>query len=316
MDCTAEKPSMWSIPLDEMLNRVADDLQVLEIRTPEHLSRAQQTGFVWTTQPGTVCLAMNRRYVKQALDNDQVCAIIATPEAMARDSALGKTVILSAKADELYHYLHAEQTAPLVTQPSVLPTTARIDESAILRGDVIVEDDVVIGPHVTISGPARIGRGTQIEAGAIIGCDGLYAKVVRGRKLHLPHFGGVDIGEYTHIHAGAVLVRSAIRGESTLIGDRVHIGVMTNIGHDAQIDADATLSSNCVIAGRARIGKRAWIGASVSVSNMIRVGDDAHVHIGAVVVRDVPADAKVSGNFAVPHAKTVTRLMRDLRNES
>jgi len=60
-----------------------------------------------------------------------------------------------------------------------------------------------------------------------------------------------------------------------------------------------------VIAGRARVGEQAWIGASATVSNAIRVGARARVRLGAVVIRDVPAGASVSGNFAVDHARTL-----------
>jgi UDP-3-O-[3-hydroxymyristoyl] glucosamine N-acyltransferase len=66
-----------------------------------------------------------------------------------------------------------------------------------------------------------------------------------------------------------------------------------------------------VIAGRARIGAKAWIGASAVVSNAVRVGEGARVRLGAMVIRDVPDGASVSGNFAVDHARTLRRYIED-----
>ena len=67
-----------------------------------------------------------------------------------------------------------------------------------------------------------IGAGVRIEAGAILGCEGLYAKKIAGERIHIPHFGGVDVGDDAFIHAGAIVVRSAVRGEATRVGRRAH----------------------------------------------------------------------------------------------
>jgi UDP-3-O-[3-hydroxymyristoyl] glucosamine N-acyltransferase len=189
-----------------------------------------------------------------------------------------------------------------------------VDASAVLRGNVRIGAGSSIGPRVVVEGPVRIGIGVRVEAGAIIGCDGLYAKNVAGERLHIPHFGGVDLGDHAYVHAGAVVVRSAIHGEATRIGRAAHLGVMCNIGHDVDVGDGATISSNVVVAGRARIGARAWVGASATISNMVRIGDDAEVRIGAVVIRDVPDGGDVSGNFARGHAGNMKRYLKDLRD--
>jgi UDP-3-O-[3-hydroxymyristoyl] glucosamine N-acyltransferase len=189
-----------------------------------------------------------------------------------------------------------------------------LDPSAVLRGDVSIGAGSSIGPRVVLDGPVRIGVNVRIEAGTVIGCDGLYAKRVAGKRLHIPHFGGVDIGDEACIHAGAVLVRSAVRGEATRIGRGAHIGVMCNIGHDVEVGDEATVSSNVVVAGRARIGARAWVGASATISNMVRIGDGAEVRIGAVVIQDVPDGGDVSGNFARGHAGNMKRYLKELRD--
>jgi UDP-3-O-[3-hydroxymyristoyl] glucosamine N-acyltransferase len=307
--------SGWSEKLRQVLERGRDDFGVSEVRNPGRLDAAQQTGFVWTRQPGVVCLAANRAWFAQARDNPDMVAIIAPPAVADREQAADKAVIVCEQADQLYHFLHATQPAATAEDALDIDSTASIDPSAVLRGAVLVEAGVRIGPRAVISGPVVIRHDARIDAGAIVGCEGLYAKLVLGSRLHMPHYGGIEIGAGAFIHSGAVIVRSAVKGEVTRIGERAHVGVMTNVGHDSEICEAATVSSNCVIAGRVRIGARAWIGASVSISNMVDIGDDADIRIGAVVIRDVPAKGDVSGNFARDHVRNMRRYLQEVRDE-
>ena len=300
----------WAMELPELLHRIVDEFEILELRNEPALNNVHQTGFAGTRRDGVICLAVNRDYLAQAKDNPCARAIIIPPPLADAQVFPDKAVIVSGRAEELYLYLHAEQLPDPSDEAVDIDAEASLDPSALLRGRVRIEAGARVGPRVVISGPAIVRAGACIDAGAILGCDGLYAKTIRGRRMNMPHFGGVEIGKGAYIHAGAVIVRSAIRGEVTRIGEAAHVGVMANVGHDAEIGDAATLSSNCVIAGRARVGAHAWIGASATVSNAIRIGDGARVRLGAVVVRDVPPGASVSGNFAVDHDRTMRAYLK------
>jgi UDP-3-O-[3-hydroxymyristoyl] glucosamine N-acyltransferase len=302
--------------LPELLAAHGAALGVVEVREAGLLGRVRQTGFAWTRQPGVASLAANRAWFAVARDNPDVVAIIAPAAVAARESAPGKAVIVCDPADALYHFLHARQSLDGQAGEPDIDASAMVDASAVLRGTVRIEAGARIGPRVVLDGPLLVGRDARIDAGAVVGCDGLYVKQVLGERLHMPHLGGVEIGAGAHVHAGAVVVRSAVRGESTRIGAGAHVGVLSNIGHDVDVGPAATISSNCVVAGRARIGARAWIGASASISNMVRIGDDAQVRIGAVVIQDVADGAEVSGNFALPHARNMKRHLRDSRHDA
>lgn len=306
----------WPVPLLDTLRSTTGEFGISDLSNPDTLKRARQTGFVWTRQPGVICLAMNRRYFAVARDNPDVVAIITPPTVADRESAPDKAVIACEHPDELYYHLHTAQLDSCEVDSMDIDDSAVIDESAILRGSVRIEAGVRVGARVIISGPAVIRRNVTIDVGAIIGCEGLYAKIVDGTKRHIPHFGGVDLKNGAFIHSGAVIVRSAIKGEFTQIGENSHIGVLSNIGHDSEVGEEATISSNCVIAGRARIGAHARVGASVTISNMVNIGESAKVHLGTVVIRDVPAGAEVSGNFATNHTRMMKNYMKEVRNGS
>lgn len=306
--------SCWPVNLSQTLEPIAAAFGIVEVRRPERLQASRQTGFVWTAREGVVCLAMNRRYFGLAQANPEVAAIIIPPALAPGEDAADKAVIVCGKADQLYHHLHQLQPVDEAADCIEIDPDAEVDTSAVLRGRVRIGAGSRIGPRVVVNGPATIGRDVRIDAGAVVGCEGLYAKQILGVRHHIAHFGGVAIGDGAFIHAGAVIVRSAIRGESTRVGARAHIGILSNIGHDVQVGEAATISSNVVVAGRASIGARAWIGASSTVSNMVDIGEDAEVRLGAVAIQDVPAGADVSGNFALSHASNMKRFLKDRRD--
>lgn len=307
----------WSERLETILARVAPDVGIASIANPERLADAQQTGFVWTRQPGVVCLAANRHYLALARANPDACVIITTEDVAPRDLGTGSCLVICQRAEELYLYLHMQQAPATTSEMQNVDASAHVDPTAVLRGEVTIGEGAWIGPRVVINGPVMLGRGVHVEAGAVIGCEGLYAKDVLGQRFHIPHFGGVRIDDQAYIHAGAIIVRSAVRGEATRVGAGAHVGIMANVGHDSEVGERATISSNVVIAGRARIGADAWIGASATISNAVVVGERAKVRLGAVVVRDVPPGADVSsGNFALDHAQAMRTFTRVLRDEN
>ncbi|HET9818191.1 MAG TPA: hypothetical protein VFP92_03385, partial [Rhodanobacteraceae bacterium] len=246
----------WQTGLRDLLAQLGGEFAISEVRNAGALCEVRQTGFTWTRQEGVACLAMNRVYFAEAAANPCVRAIIAPANAIGREPLSDKALIISDRAEELFLHLHATQLSDIASDAPKIHGSALVDPTAVLRGDVQVEAGVRIGPRVVLAGPAVVRRNACIDAGAIVGCEGLYAKVIQGERVHIPHFGGVEIGEQAYIHAGAVIARSAIRGESTQIAKGAHIGIMANVGHDAVVGEAATLSSHCVIAGRARIGAR------------------------------------------------------------
>jgi UDP-3-O-[3-hydroxymyristoyl] glucosamine N-acyltransferase len=307
----------WLDSLQVVLERSTAAFGITRITRPERLRDARQTGFVWTRQPGVVCLAANRHYLAVARANPDAVAVITSAEVVRKDTETeALCLIVCDRPDELYLHLHLHQQTPANPAAPRVHESAHVDASALLRGDVVIGSGARIGPRVVIDGPAVLGPDVHVEAGAIIGCDGLYAKEVAGRRCHIPHYGGVDIGAGAFVHAGAVIVRSAIAGENTSIGAQAHVGVMANVGHDVKVGARATISSNVVIAGRASIGSDVWIGASATVSNAVSIGDRAKIRIGSVVVRDVPCNADMSsGNFAIDHAQAMRAYAREALRE-
>lgn len=110
------------------------------------------------------------------------------------------------------------------------------------------------------------------------------------------------IGQHCHI------LQHASIGSDVMVGDRVTIRPGAYLGDGARLEDDVYIDSNATLAeanmpnvsaGRTFIKCGAYIGANSTISPGITVGQGARVLPGAVVTRNVPPLAIVSGNPAV-----------------
>lgn len=109
----------------------------------------------------------------------------------------------------------------------------------------------------------------------------------------------------TMIHPSAIISEEAEIGEGCVItggssvGDCARLGKFVNIagsmiGQDSIIDDYSTTTGFTNIAS-AFLGKRVMVGSHAVVLNKIKVGDDAVVGTGSIVVKNVKPGTKVIG---------------------
>lgn len=109
----------------------------------------------------------------------------------------------------------------------------------------------------------------------------------------------------TMIHPRALVYESAIIGEGCVIsgmssiGDGAIVGDFVNVagsivGQDSVVGDYSTTTAFVNIAS-ATIGKRVFIGSHSVVLNGKKVGDDAYVCVGSIVLSNVKANTKVIG---------------------
>ena len=303
--------------LDKLPENHRELFGISKVILPELLAKARLTGFTWSRQPGTLCMALNRRYFDEAVANPNIVAIFCPRNAVSAVPS-DKSVVVAERADELFYSthnlaIHTFAGAPADPAPWEIHSSARIAPTARLLGDRIrIGADTVIGEHSVIESPAVIGTGCTLHAHCLIGTDGLFSKTVLGRKIHIRHFGGVRISDNCIIHAGTNVSKSVNFNEYTELASDVHIGIGSNIGHDSKIGAGTEISGRVMLAGRVTLGAGCWLGAGTVISNAVHVGDRAKIRIGSVVVEDVAAGADISGNFATDHT---TRLRHHVQGK-
>ena len=69
---------------------------------------------------------------------------------------------------------------------------------------------------------------------------------------------------------------------------------------DCKIGDFTCIMSHCNIMGHTEIGQRVFIGGSAGTVPKAKIGDDAYVGAGSMVLRKVKAGSKVFGNPAAP----------------
>ncbi len=108
--------------------------------------------------------------------------------------------------------------------------------------------------------------------------------------------GTASVGRGLIISSGAVVCTNSI------LGDNVYLGPGAIVSHDVSVGDNVLLSVGTVLAGRTIVERGAFIGAGaiivaaqVGKGKRLTVGENAVVGAGAVVIKDVPANALVVG---------------------
>lgn len=184
-----------------------------------------------------------------------------------------------------------------VPRPFGVHTTASIGSHAVIHPNVRIDEGVIIGEHCVIHRGTWIRENSVIRDHAVIGCEGINAyRGLDGRQRGFPHLASVLIGESCEIGAGSVIPRGILT--STVVGNHVVVGNLCNIGHGVVVEDNVWMSVGCLVGGHTSIGKKATLAMGVTVRDNLRIGAEAQVGMGSVVVRDVEAGVSIFGNPA------------------
>ncbi|WP_370213852.1 hypothetical protein [Roseovarius sp.] len=178
--------------------------------------------------------------------------------------------------------------------------------------NVQIGENVVLHPNVVIYPNVMIGNNVEIGAGTVIGAPGYaFVRQPDGRLEHFPHIGGVVIGDDVTIGANSCVDSGGLG--PTRIGRGTKIGNLCQVAHNVELGEDCLLAGRVQIGGGTRVGDRSEIWPSSIVSHKLVIGSGCDIKIGSVVVQNVPDGAAVSGNFAIPHDKSLRDFARKRR---
>ncbi len=186
--------------------------------------------------------------------------------------------------------------------PSVkLGKNVKIGYNCVLDGDITVGDGTVIYHNVSIINKVKIGSDCVIQSGVVIGQDGFgYSEDEDHRKTMVRHYGGVIIGNNVHISANCNIARGTI--DNTVIGDGSKFDALCHIAHNVEIGENVALIAGATIYGSVQIGDNAYVSGCI-VKNQKKIGENALVGMGSIVIKDVEAGMVVAGNPAKPLVK-------------
>jgi UDP-N-acetylglucosamine acyltransferase len=162
----------------------------------------------------------------------------------------------------------------------------------------------VVGPHVVINGPTRIGADNRFFQFASIG-DAPQDKKYNGEPTRL------EIGDRNVFRESCTVNRGTVQGHGvTRIGNDNLFMAYSHVAHDCIICNDIIFANCAALAGHVEIGDCVTLGGLTAVHQFVKIGAYAFLAGGAIVQRDVPPYVMVAGNPAEPHMVNAIGLKR------
>ena len=106
------------------------------------------------------------------------------------------------------------------------------------------------------------------------------------------------IGDNVDMAPGVIMCPYSIASANNRLGLGVALNLHATVDHDATVDDWSQINCHCDLTAAVRVGKEVFLGSRVSIIPNVQVGDGAYIGAGSVVLRDVPAGAKVVGSPA------------------
>jgi len=140
----------------------------------------------------------------------------------------------------------------------------------------------------------EIGPRSIVRAGCRIGYEPFsFGRLLDGEQARFPAYGGIKIGPDVEIFHNTSIARGT--ADDTVIGAYTVVANQAHIGNAVRIGRGCTICAQTDISARTIIEDNVWIAQSAAVRQGLRIGRDAFVGMGAVVVRDVDAGETVTG---------------------
>ncbi|MCJ8168336.1 hypothetical protein [Atopomonas sediminilitoris] len=260
-----------------------------------------------TSFPSMLSFLDNKKYLSELNSNEAIKVVFVRPEDV---NCLRKDIICLQVEDPVWYFftllnylaISKKREKTLVSGSAVIHSSAVISDVG-----VIIGDDVLIEPNVTILQDVEIMSGAIIRAGAVVGVDGYEHKRTSRGILTVAHDGKVIVSSESEIGVNSNIVKG-FSYRDTIIGEQTKIDALVHYAHGVQCGSRCMIVACAMIGGHVTIGDDVWIGPNSTISNRVSIGDGAFVTLGSVVVQDVPAGQKVTGNFAIPHMTFIRNL--------
>jgi UDP-N-acetylglucosamine acyltransferase len=182
---------------------------------------------------------------------------------------------------------------------SVIETGAKLHEGVSIGPFCHVSANAEIGAgstlmsHVSVRGNTRLGKSCTLHPFAAVGGNPQVIGLGESPESRLEIGDNCVFREYATAHSGMPKF-----GGLTLVGPNCYIMIGAHIAHDCRIGANVVMANNVSLAGHIEVGDNVWFGGLSAVHQFSRIGRNAFIGGGAIVVEDVIPFGSVVGNHA------------------
>jgi len=201
----------------------------------------------------------------------------------------------------------------------------KIHPTSVLSKDVVLEEDVEIGPYCNIQGQVKIGRGTFIEGHATIGSR--YGIVEIGKNNQISPgavIGGppqdisykseptkLIIGDNNIIREFTSLNLATSKGDgSTNIGSNCYFMAYSHVGHDCKIGNNVIVANNSHFGGHCEVEDHVVVGGVCAFNQFSKIGKYSFIAGSSIVNKDILPFSRAQGNYALVRATNKVGLLR------
>ena len=150
---------------------------------------------------------------------------------------------------------------------------------------------------VTIYDDVKIGERCLIQAGVVIGTDGLgCSRDENGVLTKFPHLGGVVMGNDIEVGANSQIAKGSF--SDTIIEDGCKMNGLCFIAHNCHLERNVWITGNTMLCGSVHVGKNTTIFSSVIIRDQRTIGHDVTIGMGSVVTKSIPDGETWIGNPA------------------
>ena len=272
-------------------------------------SNIEVTKFSSLSELNDNCVVFCKKYsvdLAKVLNEHKVILAIVTPEyegkidcsyIISENPRLDYLRVIKEFFVEHKDQINAIHPTAVIEDGAKLGECVYIGANCYIGKNVIIGDRTHINPNVVIVGDTVIGTDCFIKSGVVIGQSGFGFEInENGIPEHFPHVGKIGIGSNVYIGANTAIGRGTLG--STIIHDNVKIDNLVHIAHNDVIGENSFVIAGAILGGGVEIGKNCWVAPNVSIKQQTRVGDNALVGLGAVVLKDVDNNTVVVGNPA------------------
>jgi len=168
---------------------------------------------------------------------------------------------------------------------------ASVGPWCIVESGAVLQEGVVLDARVHVFGNTRIGAGTHIFDGAVVGGEPQALKY-KGEETFL------EIGENCKIREYATINRGCGENGITKIASDVLLMAYSHIGHDCILERGAVISNGVQLGGHVAVGEFATIGGGTYVQQFAKIGAYSFAGGTLKIDRDVPPAGRALGDPA------------------
>lgn len=174
----------------------------------------------------------------------------------------------------------------IINEEACIDSTAHIGAGCVI-GKATIGAGSVLMPNVVVYDDVFIGANCLIQAGAVIGTDGLGCiRDNEGRLTKFPHLGGVVIGDDVEIGANCQIAKGAF--SDTIIENGCKINGLCFIAHNCHLDKNVWITGDTMLCGSVHVCKNSTIFSNVIIREQKTIGEGVTVGMGSVVTKNIP----------------------------